>query len=184
MTLSALGIFSAAGAGGVQGDYELISTSFGTGSSDTVTFNVSGLGSTYRHLQLRVTGQTLLGDTGLNLRFNSDTASNYSYHILYGNGSSVLSTGLANQSFVYSGRTAFSSNSSAGASVIDILDAFSTSKNKTVRSLYGTTATNEIGLASGAWRNTAAITSITLYAAFATANFTTASRFSLYGIRG
>ena len=185
MTLSALGIFSAAGAGGAPaGAYELISTSIGTGSTDSITFNTSTLASTYRHLQLRITGQTLLGNTQVNVRFNGDTAGNYSYQVLYGNGLQVLNAGLANATFMFAGNTAFSSNTMVVGTVIDILDPFSTTKNKTIKSLYGSVGPNEVGFTTGNWRNTSAVSSITVYAAFGGANFTSASRFSLYGIRG
>jgi hypothetical protein len=185
MTLSALGIFSAAGAGGgvALSDYELISTTFGTGSSDTLTLDVSGL-TQYKHLQLRMVGLTTLGNTEFRMRWNADTATNYSWHLLYGNGSSVLSTAGATVNSMFVGNTGFSSNNAPGVAVVDILDAYSTTKNKTFRSLFGSRDANILGLSSGSWRNTNALTSITIFAAFGGANFTTSSRFSLYGIKG
>ena len=71
-----------------------------------------------------------------------------------------------------------------GSGVIDILDAYSTTKNKTIRSLNGLSGGEvAIRLSSGTWRNTNAVTSITLFDGDG-ANLVTGSRFSIYGIRG
>jgi hypothetical protein len=179
------GVFSAgAGGGAAAGAYELISTAFGTGSSNAITFNVSGLGSTYKHLQLRATARS---DSGTFphafIRFNSDTGSNYSRHYLFGDGSSVTSGGSSSQTSAYAVEVVGSASGANiySSSVVDILDPFSASKNKTVRSLAGWPGAG-IFLYSGAWYNTAAVTSITF--TLNTGNFTTSSRFSLYGIRG
>jgi hypothetical protein len=78
-----------------------------------------------------------------------------------------------------------STASSFGAGVIDILDPFSTTKNKTLRGLGGITsseATN-IALRSGSWASTSAVTSITCLP-FSADNWVAGSRFSLYGIKG
>jgi hypothetical protein len=68
--------------------------------------------------------------------------------------------------------------------VIDILDAFETTKNKTIRSFGGQVGSgaNLILLHSGFWNNTAAISSITLGVNGAP-QFATGCRFSLYGIK-
>jgi hypothetical protein len=67
--------------------------------------------------------------------------------------------------------------------ILDILDYGSTTKNKTVRLLQGFPGSLKIiRLISGARYNTAAVTSVTFTAQ--AGSFTTASRFSLYGIKG
>jgi hypothetical protein len=54
------GVFSAAGSS-VSNSYELISTTILPNSSSTsVTFDVSSLASTYKHLQVRVCGFGLI----------------------------------------------------------------------------------------------------------------------------
>jgi hypothetical protein len=120
------------------------------------------------------------------MRFNSDTAANYTVHNLYGAGSSVSSEGAANLDRAY-----ISIASGAGAaaniysgSVIDLLDFASTVKFKTARSLAGLHATSRfIYLKSTLWRSTSAITTIQLLPDVGTA-IVAGSRFSLYGIRG
>ena len=75
--------------------------------------------------------------------------------------------------------------STFGAVVIDILDYANTNKYKTIRSLSGTDYNNTsgaVGLFSGSWRNTNAITTIKITAS--SANLAQYSQFALYGIKG
>ena len=72
-----------------------------------------------------------------------------------------------------------------GVTIIDILDYANTNKYKTFRSLVGsdTNDTNgAVGLASGSWRSTSAITSITL-SNNVSGNLAQYSSFALYGIK-
>jgi hypothetical protein len=190
MSLFPLGILSAAGASGF--DYEQIATTvLGTASSSITFSNLATVASGYRHLQLRVTSRANDGGNtfeAVYMRFNGiSTASSYSFHDLSGNGSAVSSGASANSgTLVAAFVTGSASTTSAfGAGVVDILDALSTTKNKTIRSLNGrSSATNSIiFLSSGAFYSTNALTSIELSVAFAS-NFAVGSRFSLYGIRG
>jgi hypothetical protein len=182
-----LGILSSAGSLGFESDYELISTSLITTNTTSVVFDTSSLGSTYKHLQLRYTLRTdrVLNSDSLSIRLNADTGSNYAWHRLQGDGSSVASSGLASQTTmrtaIVAGGTSAANSFSGG--VTDILDPFSTSKNTTIRSLSGMTDINFVVLWSGLYINTSSTTSITLLND-AGPNFVAGSRFSLYGIRG
>lgn len=183
-----LGILASSG-GGAAGSYELISTSLIASSTTAVTFDVSTLSSTYKHLQLRWTGRSTnaSNDTTFLIRFNSDsTAANYRGHALYGTGSSALSTDLTSEQGIYMYGSLTAANGTANAfsaGVTDILDAFSTTKNKTIRSLHGQEqAYDRIVLNSGVWFSTAAITSI--YAYTNQGQWAAGSRLSLYGIKG
>jgi hypothetical protein len=187
MTLSALGIFSAAGAGAaVTGSYDLISTTtLGTASSFVTFSNLGDYSSTYKHLQVRLMARdTDSYGGGLVLRgtFNG-SSSGYTFHQLNGGGSSVTSGAGTSQSYLRAGIYAGGGLTSGqfAASVIDILDFASSTKNKTIRSLSGSDGVT-IYLLSGLWINTAPITSITFTSD--TTAFATGSRFSLYGIRG
>ena len=192
MTLSALGIFSAAGAGGVAAvsEYELIESTILTSSQASVTFSSLGTySSTYKHLQIRFVARS---DRNQNadssfMRFNGDTGSNYSWHSLrVADTSAVASEAATAQSYMRSGRLASDTTTASvfAASIIDILDPYSTSKNTTIRYFDGFMAatSNWIELGSGAWYNTSALTSITLDQVFGT-NFVSGSRFSLYGLK-
>jgi hypothetical protein len=180
MTLSALGIFSAAGAGVVSaGSYELISTTILGSSATSVTFSSLGTYSAdYKHLQLRYAG-SLTGTSwiGLNLNETLSGVNNYARHELTGNGSSVSSAGG-----VYPAMLLGVHGTTAGAMIVDILDAYSSTKRKTVRTLSGA-ASSIIQLTSGI--RTDDITAVSsLYFRPDSGSFATGSRFSLYGIKG
>lgn len=180
------GILSSAGALR-EGTYELISTTVLTGSATSVTFsNLGDYSTTYRHLQIRAVTRST-NTTGYNEHFvtlNGDTGNNYASHTLGGNGSSAFSnasTSRANMSILPVAGTQLGSNI-FGATITDFLDAYSTTKNKTIRNLGGIAPTL-INLNSGFRNNTASITSIT-YTSSGGFSYVAGSRFSLYGIRG
>lgn len=186
-----LGILASSG-GGAGGSYELISTTILGSTTASVTFDVTGLGSTYKHLQIRYTARGDSGNaySGIRYRLNSDSGSNYSTHMLKGDGGSVgsyytdtftgLTTGGYQVEMVGNGATA----NAFAAGVFDLLDAFSTTKYKTSRAITGRAISDsQVALISGSWRNTAAVTSIQV-APTGSSNFLTGSRFSIYGIKG
>jgi len=172
------------GGGGAAGSYELIETAYGTGSSATITF--SSIPNTYKHLQVRfVAKKTTSGATGLFVRLNGDTASNYSEHHLAANGSSVFSGANLGEWLFYNEAKIVGSDAGGGATgVMDLVNYANTATFKTAKLLNGfaDTGGNVIRLVSGSWRNTSAISSITFDAQ--SGNFTTSTRFSLYGIKG
>lgn len=162
----------------LPGSYESIQTvTVGAGGTATITF--SSIPSTYTHLQIRMLAQNGNTNKNLSIRFNSDSGANYSRHILYGTGASALATGDINKNEV---DAYISPTGGFGAAVVDILDYANTNKYKTTRALGGYDANGSgwMTLTSGNWRNTAAITSITLDN-FAS-NFAQYSTFALYGI--
>lgn len=183
------GILAASGAG-AAGAYEHLESVILTGSQSTVTFsNLGTYSATFRHLQIRGVARTDRAGTAadiITMIFNGDTATNYSDHYLIGDGSGVSSSNATSQNNMEFA-TAYGATGTTNAFspfVCDILDWSSTSKNKTIRTLSGQpTNYNQIGLYSGLWRSTAAITSITLDQIGGT-NFVSGSRFSLYGIKG
>jgi ABC-type glycerol-3-phosphate transport system substrate-binding protein len=183
MTLSALGIFSAAGAGGGPQAYELISTAFGTGASGVITF--SSIPSTYRHLQIRYTAINTSTATQINITMNGITSGVYARHSLLGNGSTVGSNSAASQTAIQlpDAMTNSTTSTAVNGGIVDVLDYTSTTKNKTLRAFYGMAYNiNRVYLSSGLYNQTTPVSSITLTAS--NGNFTTLSRFSLYGIRG
>jgi hypothetical protein len=185
-----LGILSAAGAGGgVAGDYELISSTILGTATASVTFSSLGdYSSVYKHLQIRATARTTSTDGNgdyLTMRFNGVSTSIYDGHWLTGNGSSVSSGSILNEPYMYLQRATNSTSTanSFAAFVIDYLDAYSTTKNKTTRALAGNHLTTifPITLESFLSRSTSAIGSITI--AGGTGNFVAGTRFSIYGVK-
>jgi hypothetical protein len=159
------------------GAYESIATATLSSSAATVTF--SSIPSTYKHLQIRVLARSVSGADWISTNFNGDNAgTNYSRHLLQGNGSTVSASWGNDTLAVLIYDTA---NGFAGG-VIDILDYADTNKFKTVRTLSGqdNNGTGAVQLNSFNWRNTAAIDTIRLSSTNMAAN----SSFALYGIRG
>jgi len=163
--------------------YELISTTLVGSAVSSVTFNITAAQqAAYKHLQVRLVAQTSTSSETIVMQFNSDTTTNYRSHRLVGTGSTVNSADYGAQTkLIVCADIPTTTNAYAGA-VIDILDAFSTTKNKTIRSLTGYSASGTtIFLLGGAWFSTSAISSITLPAS--AGNIAANSRFSLYGVR-
>ena len=179
-----IGFFATAGAGGGGAAFELISTQVLTGSASSVTF--SSIPATYKHLQIRaVTKVGDAGSSGVDVRLNSDSGTNYRTHYLIGTGSTVFSSDAGAGTSMGLATTAGNNTTSAfGAWVLDALDYANTAKNTTLRTLSGFTESGyqQIRLASGLWVNTSAVTSVTLLPVSST--FLTGCRFSLYGVRG
>ena len=185
-----LGIMASAAMGSKQSSYESIATTtVGAGGAASVSF--SSIPSTYTHLQIRAlvrTNRTGTSGDSIVVRFNSDTAANYSNHQLNGDGATVSVFGAASStSWNYVERAASNGMTSGifGAVIIDILDYANTNKYKTGRELGGVDANGSgiINLASGGWRSTSAINAISL-AAGAGTGFIQYSSFALYGIKG
>jgi len=131
-----LGIIASSISGNLEaGDFESIATvSVTSGTSTSLTF--TSISGTYTHLQVRGIARLSGGNGELDFQFNSDTSTNYSYHRMYGNGSSVASeaatsTTQATVGYYTAGTSVFN------GMVVDILDYANTNKYKTVRSLNG-----------------------------------------------
>ncbi len=181
------------GAGVAIGDFESISTVTVGTATPTVTF--SSIPATFTHLQVRASLQTARANAPLDKvfwRFNSDSASSYSSHSLFGDGSSVTSS--VENTTAISGFDNFSSAQSNsglvfGTLILDILDYANTNKFKTTRALSGFDVNGtvsgfggRVGLTSGNYRSTNAITSVTFTVDNA-ANFSVNSKFALYGVK-
>jgi len=186
------GILSAAGVSGeVTGTYELISTTILGSNAASVTFSSLGTYlSTYKHLQIRFTGKVSKAETGqeLAIRVNGISTNSYSWHYIRGSGSSVTSANGTTTNGMFLGQfTADNATASTyGGGIIDLLDTYSTSKNKTFRGLSGvsTGGLTRINLYSGLFQSTNAVDSISIFSQNFSDNIITGSRFSLYGIRG
>jgi len=175
-----LGIIASSISGNLEaGDFESIATvSVGSGGSSTITF--SSIPQTYTHLQLRYIAQKTTNGS-MYIRFNGDAGTNYTNHSIQGNGSTVSTDAGINAN-----GTDISASDSSGnfaASVVDILDYTDTNKYTTIRQIFGRdyNGSGVIWLKSGLWRNTSAITSITLVPD--STNVVQYSHFALYGIR-
>jgi hypothetical protein len=172
-------------------DFVLLDTQVLGTAASSVTFSSlnASYGTTYKHLQIRVvarTGRALANDP-LFITMNGIGGTSYSSHAMAGNGSGFFIEGFSNSAVMDRIGNVAGANAATdafGASVVDILDPFITTKNTTVRTLGGIANPSNpiIGLFSGAFLNTAAVTSITV-SNFSATNFAVNSRFSLYGVK-
>lgn len=150
-----------------------------SGGVSTLTF--SSIPATYTHLQVRAIAKVGTA-TNMRFKFNSDAGTTtYSYHYLYGDGATPTAGG-GSGTFGPGYVGHLSSNAQFGALTIDVLDYANTNKYKVARSLLGVDAngSGNVMLSSSLWLNTAAISTIDIYAAY---NFAEYSSFALYGIK-
>ena len=155
---------------------ELRRTVVGT-ATPSVIFDLTGV-SGYTDLVIIAVG-TASALTNLSLRFNADAGSNYSRTSLYGNGSSATSYRVSNYSGIPLGDF---DTSQIANHIINIQNYSNATTFKTVLARWNNNAGTyaSLGATVSLWRNTAAITSITVYAE--SGNLNVGSTFSLYGI--
>lgn len=160
--------------------YEPIATQTLASAATSITF--SSIAASWTDLKIVITAFGSGGNAYLGVRFNSDTATNYSGTLLRGNGATASSASAtsANQiDVIYDGV--------AGTAIpalfnIDVF-SYTGSTNKTIlaRTSGDRTSGGQVGALVGLWRNTAAITTIDLIAR--NWNFGIGTTATLYGIK-
>lgn len=161
--------------------YDCIATTTLGSAQSSVTF--SSISGNYTDLIAVLNLKaTTAGSSDVNLRFNSDTGSNYSRTYLAGNGTSALSTRASGAS---TGQINNYSNVSTGGldynAIVHIQNYSNTVTNKVVLSRTNN-ANNAVEASITLWRSNNAITSMEWYSS-ASRSFDTGSTFTLYGIK-
>jgi hypothetical protein len=159
---------------GPYGAYDSLATVTLSASTASITF--AGIPTGYKHLQIRGLHKHSGSGAWATIEFNSDTtASNYTYHRLYGDGSAVAAESNASLNRI------FTSYPHWGSVVIDVLDYTNTNKNTTVRTLSGWdgNGSGEVNYVSNLWKNTAAVSSVTINLS----SFVQYSQLALYGVK-
>lgn len=114
---------------------------------------------------------------------NGDTGNNYSQHYLWGNANTSVGSGNnATASSINCGGISYGiSATNPRAFIVDLLDYTDTNKNKVVKILTGEdeNGAGEVTFQSGVWRNSAAVTSLTVVMQN---DFTNGSKIALYGV--
>jgi len=147
--------------------------------SAAASYTFSSISSTYTDLVLVVTSASSLGTGyGLRMRFNGDTASNYSWTHLYGTGSAAGSSRGTSDTSILIGYSPAAIGGNVATVNIQNYSNATTYKTDLAR---GSETDYRVGAIVGLWRNTSAITSITLFDEGA-GNLLTGSTFTLYGI--
>ena len=157
--------------------YEPIAST--TLGSAAATHTFSSIPGTYTDLVVVHSGVGS-GGTGLRLRFNSDTGTNYSNTQLHGNGTTAASTRDSSASSIRMTYDASVQTTDAGARVAHIMSYANTNVNKTVLTASAR-AGSGVDRIVGLWRSTSAITSVTVFTP--DADMATGTTISLYGIK-
>jgi hypothetical protein len=159
--------------------YEPIATQTLGTAANTVTF--SSISSTYTDLVLVFNGGVASGTVNFTMRYNSDSATNYSNRDITGDGSAVTSHGTSNTSNIlcnYYGYMTPDQNTNIIINIMNYSNATTYKTNLTRSNNAGNGTAATVGL----WRSTAAINSIQCIASGGI-NFSASSTFTLYGIK-
>lgn len=178
-----LGIYASSASPNVYASsYESIST-VNVGATPVANVTFSSIPANYQHLQIRIF--SISAATYSDMNFNSDFNNNYSYHQITGDGASISSAGSGAMNVIYANQLG-GSTTYPSVGIIDILDYANTNKNKTVRLLSGLDSNGGgfIYYRTGAWYNTAAISTIRIGAQSGTSTFAQNTSIALYGIKG
>ena len=168
------------------GSFEAIGTVTLAASQSSITF--SNIPQTYSHLQIR-SNLAINASDNIQMRINGDSASNYSWHYVFGNGNATSASNGTSATRIVGTYALTATNVFAGV-IWDILDYTNTSKYKTTRLLTGidTNGSGNAGLYSGLWFKAGsgvtsdAITSLSL-SVYSGGTFNANSSFSLYGVK-
>jgi hypothetical protein len=160
--------------------YEKIATNTVSGTStNTVTF--SSISSAYTDIFAIASVATISGTASyLDMRFNSDSGTNYSAITMYGNPAG--SANLTGRTGVPCGITDITNAANTfNTFLVNVMNYTNTTTFKTALCRSEHASNNVVGASVGTWRNTAAINTITFV--FGSGNFRAGSIFTLYGIK-
>ena len=153
--------------------YTPISTTTLVSAQTSVTF--SPISQAYTDLVLVLNGALASSFDDARIQYNGDTGTNYSATNLTGNGSSVNSTRYTNTA----NNGTFILGTENSTNIINIFNYSNTTTYKTSLT-RANSPSNQVRANAVLWRNTAAITSITITCG---QNFITGTTFTLYGIK-
>jgi hypothetical protein len=157
--------------------YTPLATTTTASSAASVTF--SSISGAYTDLVIVSNGGSSTS-TDLHIQFNGDTATNYSRTVLSGSGTAATSTRQSSVAYYRASAQGYLNTSFPNfVGLINIMNYSNTTTYKTALSRTNNAGTG-LDASVGLWRNTAAITSITLFTDVGT--FTNGSTFTLYGI--
>lgn len=150
----------------------IYTTTLGSSQSSVTLNSFSG----YTDLVLVIDG-TVGSNCGIQLKFNSDSGSNYSFTRITGDGSSATSDRSSNASFMELGYYVSTARN------MNILNIMNYSNSTTYKTVLNRANAQTVNIGSQAyvemWRSTSAITSILISAS---GNFSSGTTFTLWGI--
>ena len=157
--------------------YEPIETRTLSSAIDIVTF--SSITGAYTDLILVISGAKAY-QTNTFMRFNGDAGNNYSMTNMWGNGSAAVSNRYTSAQFIYIDLASPAANT-VHTKIVQISNYSNTTTYKTSLT-RDSSFDGEAFVGVGVWRNTAAITSITITNANSY-NWNVGTMFTLYGIK-
>jgi hypothetical protein len=176
-------LINAAGGGAMTQLYD------NTASGAIASWDVSGISQAYNHLEIIVNarGDTAATNTGLELRFNNDSAANYDYQHVKGIAALTVAAEFLGLTSAEIGAV---SAATATADISGFVKAtVSDYASSTFRKQIISQSATQTGVTSGtlsifnilnAWRSTAAVNRITVFPA--AGNFIAGSRLTIYGL--
>ena len=151
----------------------------------TATPSITFTGINQGYTDLVVVFQTGMSSAGNEpyLRFNSDSGSNYSETMMYGNGTSAISLRNSISTAIQLARDVGLPTALESMHIVNVQNYSNSTTFKTVlaRVNKGSATYSQAAAYVGLWRSTAAITSLTISAG--AGNLVAGSTFSLYGIK-
>jgi hypothetical protein len=159
--------------------YEPIATNTLGSAASSIVF--SSIPNTYTDLRIVFVGTSASNIPG-EMRFNSDTAANYSRSYLSSNGATVSASRDLNQNYISIGTSAITSTPMMNT--VDIFSyAGSVYKTCLITCSDDRNGSGTVDREVATWRSTSAISSITLTVDLGTGTFLTGTTATLYGIK-
>jgi hypothetical protein len=151
--------------------------------SATPSYTFSSISSSYTDLIL-VAGNFGMNTAGsaLRMRFNGDTASNYSDTFIVGDGSTATSGRESSVSSIRVGGLSVGPATTNTDTIIIQVQNYSNATTYKTALIRDSSSANEVGAVVGLWRSTAAINSLTLVSYNGTHNILAGTTLTLYGI--
>jgi hypothetical protein len=153
--------------------YEPIATQTLSTTAASVTF--SSISGSYTDLILVTNPLSTLAAASA-VQFNSDTGSNYSNTVIYGDGSTAASYRRTSATQIND----INARNADAMAIVHIMNYSNTTTYKSVLFRSNTLAGSELNATAALWRSTSAITTITLFTPGTT--FKSGATFTLYGI--
>lgn len=161
-------------------------------SVDTATFDFQSISGSYSHLRLVICARSdraAAGNDIIGMRFNNDSATNYSSEPITANNTSLAAAGEAAATGFqagYAAAAAATANFFSGADIV-IFDYANAARVKQFVSTSSGASTTAVGaqiafVSSGIWNSTAAVTRVTLYPKNGGTVWKAGSRADLYGL--
>lgn len=149
-------------------------------ASSTASVSFTAIPATYTDLVLISFFKNTGGAGNLKIQFNSDTATNYSFTNLYGNGTSASSGRSSTQTAIIFGQA------DSTQLLLNTLNIFNYANTTTFKTTLSRSSDNgntysSAGAIVGLWRKTPE--AISSFSIFSDSNIAAGSTFTLYGIK-